>query len=415
MRTFFASALATFAAAGKVHEFKAEAYFICQMCMSVLENVKNGNGAEIDRLYNSVPALEERMTAFLGRDDLVDLNDIEGTCKAINMCETEDVLDMLMAEQPLNLDKHVEAVNSNPNSTWVAGDNDKFIGASKKEVRALMGTVVDPNWTIKGHAKQTPEVVNDALPESFDARVQWPECEPVINHVRDQSNCGSCWAHGTTEALNDRKCIATGGDFQTLLSVSDTTGCCNGTKCFSFGCNGGQIGTPWNFFKKYGIVTGGDFGDNELCYDYTMAKCAHHVTSPDLGPCDDILTEQPVCAGYCFSNPTIVYEEDKNFAQTSYGFDGIDAIKQDIYTYGTVTSAFTVYEDFLTYKSGVYQHQTGDALGGHAIKTIGWGTEDGVDYWLCVNSWNNTWGDMGTFKIAMDQEGISDEVHAGLA
>ena len=64
-----------------------------------------------------------------------------------------------------------------------------------------------------------------------------------------------------------------------------------------------------------------------------------------------------------------------------------------------MTSAFTVYEDFLTYKSGVYQHQTGSALGGHAIKTIGWGTQDGEDYWLCVNSWNNTWGDKGLFKI----------------
>jgi len=146
-----------------------------------------------------------------------------------------------------------------------------------------------------------------------------------------------------------------------------------------------------------------------------MAKCAHHVTAPGLGSCDDIKQEQPVCAGFCFSNEEIVYDDDKNFAQDSYGFNGIDSIKQDIYTYGTVTSAFTVYEDFLTYKSGVYQHQYGDALGGHAIKTIGWGTENGLDYWLCVNSWNNTWGDQGTFKIAMTEEGISDEVHAGLA
>lgn len=44
---------------------------------------------------------------------------------------------------------------------------------------------------------------------------------------------------------------------------------------------------------------------------------------------------------------------------------------------------------------GVYQHTTGVALGDHAIKIIGWGTEAGTPYWLVVNSWNSDWGDAG--------------------
>lgn len=80
-----------------------------------------------------------------------------------------------------------------------------------------------------------------------------------------------------------------------------------------------------------------------------------------------------------------------------------------------MTAAFTVYEDFLTYKSGVYSHSTGSALGGHAIKVIGWGNQDGEDYWLAVNSWNRTWGDQGTFKIKMGDSGIDRQMHAGLA
>ena len=41
-------------------------------------------------------------------------------------------------------------------------------------------------------------------------------------------------------------------------------------------------------------------------------------------------------------------------------------------------------QDFAHYKSGVYKHVTGDALGGHAVKLIGWGTsDDGEDYWVC--------------------------------
>jgi len=57
-------------------------------------------------------------------------------------------------------------------------------------------------------------------------------------------------------------------------------------------------------------------------------------------------------------------------------------------TNGPVEASFDVYEDFLTYKSGVYNHVTGKDLGGHSIKILGWGVEGGVSYWLVANSWN---------------------------
>jgi len=142
--------------------------------------------------------------------------------------------------------------------------------------------------------------------------------------------------------------------------------------------------------------------------------CAHHVTSDTLPGCDTIKTVEPQCKSTCQTNSAIDYSADKNHASSGYYIGTIDKIKHEIMTYGTVTAAFTVYEDFLTYKSGVYQHMTGAAEGGHAIKMIGWGTENGIDYWLCVNSWNDTWGDHGLFKIDMHECGISHQVHAGL-
>ena len=68
-------------------------------------------------------------------------------------------------------------------------------------------------------------------------------------------------------------------------------------------------------------------------------------------------------------------------------------------THGPVEVTFYVFEDFLTYKSGVYEHKTGQFLGSHAVKMIGWGVENGIPYWIVVNSWNEMWGDNGTFKI----------------
>lgn len=411
MRSFAIAAILGFVSAERVHDFFAERNLICNLCEQVVGLGADKAHEEIENLYSMYPKLEQKIAAWNGRYDMIDWTDAKKTCTNLQLCADDSVMTMLREEMPLNLHRHIEVVNSNPNSNWVAGFNDKFEGASKKEVQRLMGTVVDEDWTYKAHVKET---VSADLPDTFDARTAWPECESVINHVRDQSNCGSCWAHGTTEAFNDRLCIKSGGKFLNLLSVSDTTGCCNGVQCQSFGCNGGQVGTPWSWFDRTGVVTGGDFGDNTLCYDYTMPQCAHHVESTTLAVCDDVVQVEPKCGKSCPTNASIDYTADKQKAQSSYNVRSVDSIKTELVTYGSVTAAFTVYEDFPTYKSGVYSHQTGEALGGHAIKVIGYGTEGGEDYWLCVNSWNNTWGDMGTFKIKMGDCGINNQMHAGL-
>lgn len=49
--------------------------------------------------------------------------------------------------------------------------------------------------------------------------------------------------------------------------------------------------------------------------------------------------------------------------------------------------------------TGVYSHVSGKEVGLHAVKVMGWGEEKGHKYWLAVNSWNESWGDKGTFKI----------------
>jgi cathepsin B len=84
----------------------------------------------------------------------------------------------------------------------------------------------------------------------------------------------------------------------------------------------------------------------------------------------------------------------------------------DLYTNGPLSIAITVYSDFLTYKSGVYHHVTGEELGGHAVELVGWGVENGVNYWLVKNSWNEQWGAGGFIKMqrGIDECGIEDDV-----
>lgn len=66
--------------------------------------------------------------------------------------------------------------------------------------------------------------------------------------------------------------------------------------------------------------------------------------------------------------------------------------------------------------AGVYKHVAGKALGGHAIRILGWGVENDTPYWLVANSWNTDWGNNGFFKIlrGSDECGIENQVNAGL-
>jgi cathepsin B len=132
-----------------------------------------------------------------------------------------------------------------------------------------------------------------------------------------------------------------------------------------------------------------------------MPICAHHIEGTKYPACTDVKQVDPKCDKKC-STKAIDYNSDKVKAASSYSIRGVDSIKNDIMQYGTVTAAFTVYEDFVNYKSGVYRYVSGKELGGHAVKIIGWGK----DHWICVNSWNETWGDNGLFKIAFGECGI---------
>ena len=92
---------------------------------------------------------------------------------------------------------------------------------------------------------------------------------------------------------------------------------------------------------------------------------------------------------------------------------GIDAMKNAIMSGGPVEVGFDVYSDFMSYKSGIYKQTSSQLLGGHAVKAIGWGVQNGTKYWIMANSWNVKWGESGFFRIAFEECGIEDEVNYG--
>ncbi|XP_066980951.1 cathepsin B-like [Macrobrachium rosenbergii] len=304
-------------------------------------------------------------------------------------------------------DEFINIINSKQ-SSWKAGRN--FAEDTPLEqLKGLCG-VLEGNGGVEIPRRMGMIPKGFVVPESFDAREEWPHC-PTVSEIRDQGSCGSCWAVGAVSVMSDRACIHSNGTANFRYSTEDMISCCG--SC-GFGCDGGWLEPSFSFWQKTGVVSGGRYNSKEGCRPYTIAECEHHIEG-ERPPCGDI-EPTPSCTEVCIEEYGLGYPEDKQHGAEVYSFYlQEEEMQYDIMTNGPVEAAFSVYEDFLTYKSGVYRHIEGASLGGHAIRIIGWGVENNDPYWLVANSWNYDWGDKGLFKIlrGSNECGIEDNVVAG--
>jgi len=193
------------------------------------------------------------------------------------------------------------------------------------------------------------------LPINFDGRKEWGKC---IHSGGDQKKCSGCWAFGVINHLSDRFCIK-GWDVK--LSVQDLLECTPGNKC----CEGGSAEYAYKYIMSVGVV-------DEICKPFD-AKCKE--------------CRPKSCARYkCAKNSAWVTSNPQK-------------VKMEIYTNGPVTAIYNVYEDFVYYRGGIYQRTYGKKIGAHSVTLVGWGYANGMEYWICKNSWGDKWGLNGFFYI----------------
>ena len=288
--------------------------------------------------------------------------------------------------------KNIAAIVNSKNLSWQAELSPRFKGMTKSQIKHMMGT-----WfTDLSHLPKATEVqkldLND-VPESFSSATKWPKCQS-IKDIRDQANCGSCWAFGAVEAMSDRLCIngdnERAADLSIRISSEDVLGCC--ATC-GLGCGGGYPHKAWEYFSNWGIVTGWNYGDKNFCVPYAIHPCTEQY------PKCTATANTPSCNENCIPDYPRSYNNDKHYGDLVYQVNYAPTMMAEIVKNGPFEVSFSVYEDFMTYKSGVYHHTHGDYLGGHAVKVVGYGVENGVKYWRIANSWNRTWGMDGFFLI----------------
>lgn len=263
--------------------------------------------------------------------------------------------------------EHIRQLNKEA-STWEAGVNPFFEGLAFENARALLGT--QPLHIADYLEDCLPDEAyagNEDVPTEFDARTKWPG---LIHPIRDQQRCGSCWAFSASEVLSDRVAIAK-GKASPALSPEDMVSC----DTSDHGCQGGNLPLAWGYLKSTGIVS-------DACFPYT----AGNGTAAS-------------CAQKCADGES--WSSSKVKAASAYAINGVANMQKELMTNGPVQVAFMVYKSFMSYKTGVYQKSPLEFRpeGGHAVKIVGWGTENATDYWLVANSWNTNWGLEGFFKI----------------
>ena len=185
----------------------------------------------------------------------------------------------------------VDEINSTPGITWTAAMDTRFadqpIGASASLIGARapnadeLANMDDVDVVL--YNEEVDKLIGEP-PSDFDARKGFPECAKVIGDIRDQSNCGCCWAFGTAEAASDRLCIASKGKTMVPLSSEDL--------CFNSnfnGCGGGSPESAWSYIERRGIVSGKQqkftgssgtdpdpFAGTTTCSDFSLPHCHHH-------------------------------------------------------------------------------------------------------------------------------------------
>ena len=273
---------------------------------------------------------------------------------------------------------------------------------SKNENRNIAYSRFASNQGFHG-SKRTPHLgsrfalhaASHGLPEKFDSRDEFPKCARLIGTTRDQGKCGSCWAVAATEVMNDRLCVATNGAAAEELSPQFALSCYDSGD----GCSGGDVLDTMEIALIKGLPHGGML-DSSSCLPYEFEPCNHPCMEPGIVP--------QSCPSRCAdgSPMQLVYPRSAPYTCPD---DDIVCIAKEIYKHGSVAVTFgPVYEDFYSYKHGVYKVPDGadDPLGQHATKLIGWGkTDEGEHYWLMVNSWKN-WGHDGIGKVRMGEMNV---------
>jgi len=203
--------------------------------------------------------------------------------------------------------------------------------------------------------------------------------------------CGSCWAQGVTSALSDRISILRGGVWPSInLSPQVLINCHGGGTC-----EGGNPAGAYKFIERFGIT-------DQTCQQYV----ADDLTCDSLAFCE---TCSPNATSFSPGSCVKVENPTKYYVSEYGSVSGAANMKAEIYARGPIGCGIDATSDFEAYSGGIYSEKKLFTYINHEVSVVGWGVENGTEYWIGRNSWGTYWGENGWFRIKMYEDNLDIE------
>merc|ERR1712055_261175 len=191
--------------------------------------------------------------------------------------------------------------------------------------------------------------------------------EGHVSPVKSQGGCGSCVAFASMSSVETcfKKITGVFGDYSEQQMVD-----CGYHIDGAYACDGA---VPHVYLKRA--------GDNQIKF----ANESQYPYTASLSQCPD--------------NPP-VFNQGAQISGSYYTYNGDEELlKKMVYTHGSVLACVHVNREMQLYKGGIFSGCSGGERINHAISVVGYGSENGKDFWLIKNSWGTWWGDDGYIKL----------------
>ena len=246
--------------------------------------------------------------------------------------------------------------NSKNDNTFRVGLN-KFADWTPAEFKRILSY----KPSLYRNAKKADETTYEAIPDSIDWRSQGK-----VNPVQDQGQCGSCWAFSAVAAMESRAAIKSGTLYK--LSEQQLVDCAGG-EYGNLGCNGGDMGTAFQYAHDFGMMT-----EKDYAYTALDGSCKYKKQS---------VVVTPTGGAQVATNNALALKTAIAAGPVSV------AIEADTFV-------------FQFYSGGILNSKACGTDLDHGVVAVGYGVDtNNKPYYIVRNSWGSSWGNSGYILIAI--------------
>jgi len=266
----------------------------------------------------------------------------------------------------------------------------------------------------KGHKKPPGFVASAPIYEKKQefrgvSAINWRTTD-AVTPIKNQGQCGSCWAFSATEAIESQLALTGGDEYSIELAPQQITSCTPSTGTEGCdGCNGGFTEGAYDYVKSAPGLT----NSFNIAYQQSLTASSATVACSTIqskidsmaGPDAELSGGYAVVTGYSYATP----------ACTSGA-----CASQDL---GKLAAALEETPVSICVNAGAWNDYTGGVMTStqcgnmgadyqdHCVMATGFNTTAPKPYWIVRNSWASTWGEMGYIYLEYSKNtcGLADD------